>query len=534
MDSPTVEFELAGDQKITDQQVFQTLAEQGFNPTAVSPDGQMVTMQDGQGEYQTPMSAVLNNLGMGQMVGMKPLDADYSSADPMWRALVHKLPNDNDRRAVLQQILQQRGVQNPTIVGSGRDWHVFNPEGNYWVGLTNNPEWDATDLVEAGLEAPRFVASGLAGGAAAAGTGGNPFAGMAGAAAGGGAVDAMERGALAFFSPEYRQHLSQNPGATAADIAKGMAFDAAGMGIGKLAGKALGRATGGMATEAAPLSALARGGGTAGRVGGELTETMAGALDGPVMSDLATSFVPGAAEAQGLGYLMEAPAWLARNSAKGIDKLGGAVEGALPRVGQGLKNVAGRMTQPRGNIPAGDTRNVVGNVMEGGMARARSAMGHGPHAEEMYDYWRRASVAARKAGASPNEARAAGDRAAQEFEGRFMRGSDPATRAAGNAGEKLGEYMNLAEEGGRNLGRVAVGGVRLGLKGVKTAGGLARRGGAAAESIGRRTVPIEASAYGRLGAERALEPAMSYAEEQWAPWYPRENQSKMRSTLAGL
>lgn len=546
MEQPTIEFQVKGPdgnaQPITDHAIFQQLAQGGFAPLAISPDGQTVSMQDQQGQYDLPMATVLQNLGLGEIVGGKPLDADYENVEPGWRALVHKLPNDAQRKELLTQILTQRGIENPQLMGSGRDWHLFNPTNNSWMGITNSPDWDSSDLVEAGLEIPRFAASGLAGGGAAALTGGNPFAGMAGAAAGGGAVDALERGAMALLSPEYRNVVSQNAGENVADIAKGAAFDAAGFGVGKLAGKALGAATRGGASAVAPASALARGAGATSRIGGGLVEDAAGMLDGPVMSDLATTFVPGAAEAQGIGYLAEAPAWLAKQGARAMNAVGetDTMQRFAPSVAGKLRGTAQNLMRPRapmsgvGPQPL-SAKDVYGNLAEEATAKVRGFQGAGPHPEELMDQWRRASVAARKAGASPQEARAAGDQAAKAFERRFILNTDAPTKRAGEIGEKFGEYANLAEEGGRRLGRAAVGATRGGIKSVKALGGLARGTGEAAEAFGNFARPIEQQAYGRMATDRALEEPLAWAEEQWQPpWSRKPRRANMlHSTLAG-
>lgn len=554
MDQATIEFDLAGDQKVTDQQIFQQLAQQGYQPLQVSADGQQVTMQDQQGQYQMPMAAVLNNLGMPQIVGGKPLDADYEHADPMWRALVTKLPDDDQRRQVLTQILQQRGIENPTLMGSGRDWHVYNPTNNSWIGMTNHPDWDKTDLVEAGLEIPRIAASGLAGGAATTMSGGNPLAGMAGAAAGGGAADALERGALAMLSPEYRSVVGQNPGANASDLVKNMAWDAAGMGAGKLAGKGLSRLTGGLAEEAAPISAMMRGGGAATRVGGELAHGAASLVDKPVGRELGAAFLPGLAEAQGVGMLAEAPAWLARKGAQGIGALGesGTLQRNLPRAADALSGFSERLLRNRAGQAAPtlmqrmsgkplmqgathtlDARNVMGNGAESITSRVRQMMGKGAAPEELRDALQGAYRESRRYGLNPAESARIGRQAAQDFQGQYMRATDPVTRRAGQLGEKAGEYMNLAEEAGGHLGRVASGVAGAGIKSVKGLGGLARRAGGAAEALGSVARPIETQAYGRAAVEGALDPLAQMAEEQWAPWRQKRQRATMKSTLAG-
>jgi hypothetical protein len=555
VEQPTIEFQVKGQggepQSVTDQQIFQQLAQGGFAPLSISPDGQTVTMQDQQGEYALPLSTVLQNLGMGEVVGGKPLDADYDNVEPGWRALVHKLPDDTQRREVLTQVLAQRGIQNPQLMGSGRDWHVFNPNNNSWMALTNNPEWDSSDLVEAGLEIPRFLASGAGGAAAGAATGGNPFAAMAGAAGGGGLVDAMERGAMAYFSPEYRDVVSKNAGGNVADLAKNMAYDAAGAGVAKLGGAALSAVTKGGAQAVNPVSTAMRGAGAVGRVGGELVHGAANAIDGPMGREVATSFVPGLAEAQGVGLLAEAPAWLARKGAGAIgaagesqfltknfpgaaDALSGFSERLLRSRAGGAPTLAQRIAGNTGGTAHGSSAaNVVGNAAEGATSRVRQMMGHGAPQEEMRERLVDAYKEARRYGIDPRQARNIGRQSAQDYQGRFMRATDPVTQRAGQLGQKAGQYMDLAEEGGRKLGRSAAAVTGVGIKGVKNLGGLARGAGEGVEALGTLARPIEEQAYGTLASRAALESPFAFAEEQWAPWRQKPRKATMQSTLAG-
>jgi hypothetical protein len=44
------------------------------------------------------------------------------------------------RHAYIAGKMKKAGAPDAKIVGSGRDWYVFNPGTNQWVGVTNDPD----------------------------------------------------------------------------------------------------------------------------------------------------------------------------------------------------------------------------------------------------------------------------------------------------------------------------------------------------------------------------------------------------------
>ena len=318
---------------LTPNDITQQLQAQGFNPQGISADGMLMTLHDDQGPYQVKVADTLKGLGWN-VAAMKPQDADYDAVQMPWRAAVLKLPDDDMRRAYIEGQMRRAGVEQPQIVGQGRDWYVFNPNSSRWVAATNSPEWDSSDLVEAGLEIPRVAAATIGGSAGFAVGGGTPLSALgaaAGAGLAGGSVDAAERLALAAYDPVFREQLQQRGGWTsmAKDLGVHAGIDAVAGGFGAAAPMVarglLGSGAGKAAANVIDNGLLSQGMRGAGRVteaAGEATNLAGRALDYPIAKDIISYSTPVTGDIATAGWLAQAPGYIPRAMTKATGYLG--------------------------------------------------------------------------------------------------------------------------------------------------------------------------------------------------------------------
>jgi hypothetical protein len=220
--------------------IVQQLQGSGEQILGVSADGSTIKMQDATGEFEAKTEDVLKDLGW-QIQRAAPINPNYSAVNSDWRQAITMLPADDHKRAYLEGQFKKAGMGNVNIVGTGRDWYAFDPESNQYLALTNNPEWDSSDVREGLVTAPR-VAGSVIGGAAGAvmGGGANPLTGAVGAGLGGGAADALTRAYGASRDPLLKEIMTGDMGAMAKDVGINAGLDAltqgAFLGIPKVAG----------------------------------------------------------------------------------------------------------------------------------------------------------------------------------------------------------------------------------------------------------------------------------------------------------
>lgn len=502
-------FHLAGGQTVDDTYAAQ-LAQQflGMPVGGVTPDGSAFMLQNGQ---TVPIAQVLGQLG-AQVTSFRPLNADYSQAQPMLRAALATLPDDFRRKQYLEQHMQGLGLQQPLVEGSGDDWFIFNPEQGNWVAATNAPGMDMTDAA-GGLISGTKMAGAIGGGIIGAGAG--PLGLIGGSAAGGAGVNALQKAAFEMFDPTYGQIRAQmGEGEVLADIGKGAAVDAAGAALGYGGGRALGAMMGrGAHVPVAPMSRMAQttGGGAEavgrvmnrganlfdkqwiGRPGSSVTQGIHG-------HDIAAGAMPVSGPLQMAGVVAELPAMGVRGANTAAQWAGRGVPGqpGARQILSELGGAAGRGIGRRMPAPAvGDDAlapflkdaqiyNSSGLVELGGPERL---------AQELWRDEMAAQIGAR-------------GRSIGSGVGDFLEGL-----------EKLGVG---AEEVSRKIGAGAVKGTKYLGQGLETGGGLARQAGA----IGRK---VEDQLYGQLGAEEA------YSRMPRASLDPYERyRAKVRQTyLAG-
>lgn len=313
------------EQTATAGQIYQQLQQNGYQVSGISADGTTFHFADPRGDFTMTAQDVLKNLGH-EVQHVMPTDPDESKINFGYRAAISRLPDDDAKKAYLEAKLKREGVDTPNVVGKGRDWSYFDPQTNHWHALTNSQHWDASDLVEAGLEGIHGLGAGIGGvlgggaGATALGVGAIPGA-MAGSAAGGALAETGIRGALNYLDPEYAKMTTL--GGQAKDIGIGAGLDAGLVGVGGIAGKALGRLGGPAAEEGlkrlavtGPVSTAAKGVGKATEAAGSLLGMGGQVTKSPLARDVIAGFTPGLGQAQMASMALQAPEYLATVAAK--------------------------------------------------------------------------------------------------------------------------------------------------------------------------------------------------------------------------
>lgn len=524
--------------------VVSQLQNAGYNPQGLSADGMTLTLQDDQGPYEVKTADALKNLGWS-VTGSSPLQADYGNIQMGWRAAVNKLPDDASRRAYIEGRVRELGQENAQITGSGRDWFVFNPQTSQWMGVTNNPEWDMSDLVEAGLEAPRALASAVGGGVGAVSGAGTPASlalGAAGAGLAGGAVDALERSALAAMDPTYRETVKQNLGATAADVGFGAGLDAATMGVAKGLPMALGAVKPGLgqaaasAIESGPLSSAARALGGTMEAGGGAVKGLAGALDNRVGRDISTLGIPVVGDASAAGFLAQAPAMATRGAAKGLGSLGEAqwMRNLSPELAQKMRLYSAGLLSKPSTARAGLAEEAQG-LAEAVANRARlspraptpaSPFDQSP-ATIMENLFRDTAQRVARPRAALAEGLQSPEAVRQARLAAIQRSAEIGAKA-GRVGRSVGRGMENLETVGKGLEKAAGTVAGGAIKGTRAAGAAAQRTGQVLRGAGTVAQPIENRALMRFGAEEAYGPDF----EEWNPLRRRERRYTMGSELA--
>lgn len=368
-----------GDQEVhtvSDQYVFRTLQAEGMNPVQISPDGTKISLQNG---GEVPISDLLGQMGW-QVQNMKPIDADTSLVNPMWRAGIESIPDADMKQVYLETQLRRRGIQNPMIHGNGSDWFVFNPNTAQWVALTNSEGMDMSDMAEVGLTGAR-IAGGAIGGAL--GSMASPgFGSVLGAGVGGGLADAGSRALLGAFDPAYAEVAGNNMGMMARDVGMNMGVDMATMG----ALKGVGALAKGM-PRFSPVSSTMQGVGGAMQAGGSVMNQASKFADKPFGQEMAAA-IGGADAIQTAGYGMQAPSWAWRGAQRGMEKMGGS-DAVKKYLGNGYSDFLQRQASKMQTMPRAlqSLDNLGGSMTEGarryGSAILKTGRAAGAGAETM-------------------------------------------------------------------------------------------------------------------------------------------------------
>ena len=441
---------------LDDDYIIDQLGQLGYNPQGVSGDGKTVTLTDDKGTYEAKLDDVLNRLGYQvQAVNVLPESAGFDTASGQLRAVVAKLPNDQMRKAALEQTLQRMGIPNPIVEGNGRDWYYLDSQDGKYKALTNTPGWDRYDAVEGLTEIPRIMGATIGGalaGGATAGAGAIPGA-MAGAGIGGLVGDFATRVALSSLSPEYAKQSEENFGQQLKDMVINAAIDAGSMGLAKgvpaLAGNLLGTNAGRAARavmEKGVVSPMVKGAGSATEAVGSGVANVAKGMQTPFGRSVATMAIPGAGEAEMIGQLAQAPAAAARGLPNFMQRVG-----SMPTVNEfapGLANwlrTTGAGVRRAATTP-GTVSQKIANMMtlgaEEGTKRAPTAGGVLRELAERSGAKNLAGTAETVGKGLENVARAgqAVSGAAQTAAGGLLAG----TQAVGTAAKGLGKMARVA------------------------------------------------------------------------------------------
>jgi len=362
---------------VTDRSVMQNLQEAGMNPVGISADGNTIEFADPEGQFEVDTIDVLRSYGYN-VIGIKPAMPNENTVDLGLRAAVTKLPDDDAKQAYIESKLRKAGFDEPRVIGQGRDWHFYNPHDGEWQALTNRQDWDISDLVEVGMQAPAVlggVAGGALGGVTGAGVGAIP-----GAALGGGVGESLTRSAVAALDPEFADATTFQE--QAGEVAKEVGLGLATMGVLKGAGK-LGSAAMGKAMPLAkapiprgPISSALTGVGMTGQAAGAVARKGFGTLAKPLPTDVAQFMVPGVGQVAEAGFLAELPKYATRGLPKamnwvsqktGLSKLGNIAEELATSRGiqRPLYERVGKTLAQEADEPfEASSREIMGNIME--------------------------------------------------------------------------------------------------------------------------------------------------------------------------
>jgi hypothetical protein len=411
---------------------------------AITPDGLTAQIiQNGQA-FTVPLTNFLKAGGM-QIESALPAEqnTDFSMVNPAWRFGVANLSDDAQKASYLRSKLEKEGINDPQIVGSGRDFFFYDAPSGKWQALTNSPEWDLADLAEAGQMVPGMIGGAVGMGiGATAGTAAMPVAGtVAGGAAGGAAGTAMGetavRGLAAAVDPEYREAFDL--GGAAKDVAIssaiGGAMPIAAKGLGTVAKPILGKA---LPYAASPISTATQAAGRVGQIGGKIAQggAIANTRAGRFLGSMLT---PGISDVALMGALAEIPEMAVRGTGKVGQKLGATkmfagdtAEEIMSSLGRTL---GGKMGGGRLGPRADDISKALQTGAEEGLAAARQ---FGPITPQMAR-----DVAKRGAATAARPYVASGARAGQEGGEQFMRQLGQGVEGLGKAGRGV---MQLAED----------------------------------------------------------------------------------------
>lgn len=527
--------------------LVQQLQGQGYQVKGVSADGSAIKLVDDKGEYDVAPQDVLQDLGW-KVAAVNPVDADYSNINKDWRQAVTVLPADDHKRAYLEGQFKQAGIPDAKIVGSGRDWFVFDPEMNKYVALTNNPDWDMSDASEALVSAPRIAGSMLGGAAGAiAGGGLNPLTGALGAGAGGALGDAGTRLFMAQRDPQLKQIMTDDLGAMAKDVGVNALYDAGAQGLMLGAPKVIGSLLGPQAAKSAqtmaqsgPLSTVARKLGGMAEEGGRIVNKVTRVADTGFGREVASLGIPGAAEAVTLGTIGQLPSQAVRGAARGLGWTGQrqALQKAAPEAAEWMTKTSKNLLRPShgpsnfsnelsaladkgstllsGAKPSmakvgGRTEDVLGNLGEmiGGGNPARDVM-------------KRAYKEAREYGISAVDAKKLAEQAAEEALPESAKMTRNLMRKAGRGLQNIENFSRGVE----STGKAVTGGI---LKGARAGSYVAGKGGSIVKNTAKLTQPLENRAYLRYGSEELYRPDISPSES----WQDRRKRDKLGVILAG-
>lgn len=319
----TVEMQDGSSLEVGPERVVNDLTAAGI-PAKLSGDMMNVEYEiDGQRLTRPVKDLLADTVGPVSGFSFMP-NANFDMLDSELRMAVESLPNDSMRKKYLEFAMTGQGIENPQIVGMGRDWGVVDPSTGELKALTNHPEFDMSDLGTVATEAVRFLGAGLGGAAGVAAGGGllSVPASAAGAMAGSGLAQSAMQGILAGTDESYAKLLgslsSEEQMALASNIAKSATIDAAGAGFGGAVGYGISKAFPGFARAlgSAPISRTVEKGSKLAEDVANVTAQTARGVNTPLGRGVFAEVGPGLGAAQLGGFAAQAPAAAVRVSPK--------------------------------------------------------------------------------------------------------------------------------------------------------------------------------------------------------------------------
>jgi hypothetical protein len=518
------------EQSIDTDALARGMAQSGYQVVGKSPDGQELTIQDEKGQFKMHVHDVLHNMGYQVKGSMpKPDSTDYGGINLEHRMAVTELPDDDAKKAYIEAKVKRQGVDNPMVIGQGRDWFYFDPDQGKYVALTHSPHWDmkslGADMGEAlpiAAHAVGAVGGGIAAGAA--GLTGGPMAipaAMAGAAGGGALAEGGIRAYLAGIDPEYRNTLSL--GEQLKEIGLSAAPDAALAGGGGLlvkgAGKLFGSAgkAGVQSLLKGPVSSAAQATGEGLAGVGDIAGTVGkGVANSELAQQGLASMLPGTSTAQLAGM---------------AGKLPEQVITAVPRVGKWLSKTNAAKSA-LGEEGAANLGAKASGYLEGlPMSEEAKAALRPDRFTRLQDMLRKGyekvglEKPVQEVAEAKNVLATAGRRGAEEANALIQNSGGMGPKNFGInpvkaevLGAKVGNFAQKLGKAADVLDSAATGTIKGGANMVRGAGNAAYYGGKTLSTAGQLAKPFEAQAEAQLAAREFADPEIrkefSYFSEE--------------------
>lgn len=486
------------------QHLLSELKAAGYDAQNTSADGRSLIMgePDAKGnvvQYNVPVEKAMESLGYYVKAAM-PKNSDQA-INPQWGAMVQSLPNDDvTRQHFIEHKLAKQGLPNQNVIGSGNEWHFYDPETHKWHQVTEEPKIsNKTGLYSAALAAPHVIGStlgGIAGAAAGGGVASIP-AGLAGTAAGGMGGEALRQAGLSLYDPEYRAAVEENMGNTVGNVAMTGGVDAAAHGVMRGLGAVVPKSVAQF-----PGQVVGKGMAHAGTL---IRKAAGGIADSKFMTGLSSGLNPVFGSPAIAADLLEAPAIAAKGAIQGAKSLGnspGARSVMGPRLGdalaegaeeisvkrapsgwaqqamadteRGASNMTGHLTTPETVAP--NVRDFLGNTVARG--RAKATFNANPALRQtMAEETEAGARMAGQYGIEGEEARAIGAGQGRDFMNNFVR--EEAKKYPNNVGDTVGGLLHGASQVGKGANAVINQATRAGLRTVQGLGGAMEGAGVA-------------------------------------------------------
>jgi len=269
--------------------------------------------------------------------------------------------------------------------------------------------------------------------------------------------------------------------------------------------------------------------------GGRVVNKMAKLADNEIGQNLASSFIPGAAEMSTGGILAQLPGQAIRGTARGLGKLGESefLQGAAPEMASGMKGLSQKLLR-RAPTPS----NFTNEFSEGARKAASFLGGKTPGAREVGAEDILGNAGELIGGARGTRkgifdlykaGRDIGQNRSEALEAAKAMYADKAATARrfGEAGRVAGRGIQNLENVGRGLEQAGNSIASVALKGARAGGYVTGKTGSLVKAAGTVGQPIENRMLTRYGAEEAYDRI-----KPKRPWQMTPQQDTIKSQLA--